>query len=88
MKETPKMPIWMLIVICILCAVIVLTILLQILLQITIPGLIPFATAGLIVPLLIGYFKSPKKDMLLLIVFIVVFVMNVAGGILQIITNG
>ena len=70
MKETPKMPIWMLIVICILCAV------------------IPFATAGLIVPLLIGYFKSPKKDMLLLIVFIVVFVMNVAGGILQIITNG
>ena len=88
MKETPKMPIWMLIVICILCTVIVLTILLQILLQITIPGLIPFATAGLIVPLLIGYFKSPKKDTLLLIVFIVAFVMNVAGGILQIITNG
>ena len=88
MKETPKMPIWMLIIISILCVVIVLAILLQIVLQISIPGLIPFATAGLIVPLLIGYFKSPKKDMFLLIVFIAVFVMNVVGGILQIMTKG
>lgn len=88
MKETPKMPIWMLIAICILGAVIVLALLLQILLQITIPGLIPFATAGLIVPMLIGYFRSPKKDKFLLAVFIVAFLLNLAGGVLQLLANG
>lgn len=88
MKETPKMPIWMLIIICILTAVIVLAVLLQILLDISIPGLIPFATAGLIVPMLISYFRSPKKDAFLLTIFIVAIVLNVAGGILQIIANG
>ncbi len=88
MNETPKMPIWMLIIICILSAVIVLAVLLQIVLQISIPGLIPFATAGLILPMLISYFRSPKKDAFLLGVFIVALVLNVAGGILQIIANG
>ena len=88
MKETPKMPIWMLIFICIVTAVIVLAVLLQILLDISIPGLIPFATAALFVPMLISYFKSPKKDMFLLIVFLVVFLLNVAGGILQIVAHG
>ena len=88
MKETPKMPIWLLIIICILTVVIVLAVLLQILLEISIPGLIPFATAGLIVPMLVSYFKSPKKDGFLLAVFIVALVLNVAGGILQIIAKG
>lgn len=88
MKETPKMPIWMLIAICIVTATIVLAIILQILLDISIPGLIPFATAALFVPMLISYFKSPKKDMFLLIVFLAGFLLNVAGGILQIITQG
>ena len=88
MKETPKMPIWMLILICILSAVIVLAIILQILLEITIPGLIPFATAVLFVPMLISYFKSPKKDKFLLAVFVAAFLLNVAGGILQIIAYG
>jgi amino acid transporter len=88
MKETPKMPIWLLIIICILTVVIVLAVLLQILLEISIPGLIPFATAALIVPMLASYFKSPKKDRFLLTVFIVALVLNVAGGILQIIANG
>ena len=87
MKETPKTPIWMLILICVITAVIVLAILIQILLDISIPGLIPFATAALIVPMLISYFKSPKKDAFLLIVFIVAFLLNVAGGILQVITR-
>ena len=88
MKEAPKMPIWMLIFICIVTAVIVLAVLLQILLDISIPGLIPFATAALFVPMLISYFKSPKKDMFLLIVFLVAFLLNVAGGILQIVAHG
>ena len=88
MKETPKMPIWMLMFICIVTAVIVLAVLLQILLDISIPGLIPFATAALFVPMLISYFKSPKKDMFLLIVFLVAFLLNVAGGILQIVAHG
>lgn len=88
MKETPKMPIWMLIMICIVSAVIVLAIILQILLDISIPGLIPFATAVLFVPMLISYFKSAKKDAFLLIVFLAGFLLNVAGGILQLITNG
>jgi len=88
MKETPKMPIWMLIIICILTVVIVLAILLQILLDVSIPGLIPFSTAGLIAPMLISYFRSPKKDAFLLTVFIVAFALNVAGGVLQLITRG
>ena len=88
MKEPPKMPIWMLICICILTAVIVLAVLLQILLEIFVPGLIPFATAGLILPMLIAYFRSPKKDTFLLTVFIAAFLLNIAGGILQIIANG
>ena len=88
MKETPKMPIWMLILICILSAVIVLAIILQILLEITIPGLIPFATAAVFVPMLISYFKSTKKDTFLLVVFIAAFLLNVAGGILQIVAHG
>lgn len=87
MKETPKMPIWLLIIICILTVVIVLAVLLQILLEISIPGLIPFATAALILPMLVSYFKSPKKDGFLLAVFIVALVLNVAGGILQIIAK-
>ena len=88
MKETPKMPIGMLIFICIVTAVIVLAVLLQILLDISIPGLIPFATAALFVPMLISYFKSLKKDMFLLIVFLAAFLLNVAGGILQIVAHG
>lgn len=87
MKETPKMPIWMLIIIIILCVVIVAAILLQILLELNIPGLIPFATAGLMVPMLISYFRSPKKDKTLLVIFIVAFVLNIAGGILQLIAK-
>ena len=73
MKETPKMPIWMLIMICIISVVIVLAIILQILLDISIPGLIPFATAVLFVPMLISYFKSTKKDTFLLVVFLSAF---------------
>ena len=88
MKETPKMPIWMLIMICILSVAIVVAIILQILLDLSIPGLIPFATAALFVPMLISYFKSTKKDTFLLIVFLAGFLLNVAGGILQIITYG
>ena len=88
MKETPKTPVWMLIIICILTVVIVLAILLQILLDVSIPGLIPFATAGLIAPMLISYFRSPKKDAFLLTVFIVASALNVAGGVLQWITRG
>ena len=88
MKETPKMPIWMLIMICVVTAVIVLAILLQILLEITIPGLIPFATAALFIPMLISYFKSSKKDTFLLTVFIVAFALNIIGGVLQIIAHG
>ena len=88
MKETPKMPIWMLIMICIISVVIVLAIILQILLDISIPGLIPFATALLFVPMLISYFRSNKKDTFLLVVFLSAFLLNVAGGILQLITNG
>ena len=88
MKETPKMPIWMLIMICIVSAVIVLAIILQILLDISIPGLIPFATALLFVPMLISYFKSTKKDTFLLVVFIAAFLLTVAGGILQLIAYG
>lgn len=88
MKETPKMPIWMLIIIVVLTVIIVLAILLQILLEISVPGLIPFATAGLILPMLISYFRSPKKDTMLLVIFIVAFVLNIAGGILQIIAKG
>lgn len=87
MKETPKMPIWMLILIVILCVVIVVAILLQILLELTVPGLIPFATAGLMVPMLISYFRSPKKDKTLLVIFIVAFVLNIVGGILQLIVK-
>ena len=88
MNETPTMPIWLLIVIIILTVIIVLAVLLQILLDISIPGLIPFATAGLILPMLISYFRSPKKDAFLLTVFIVAIALNVIGGILQIIANG
>ena len=87
MKEPPKMPIWMLICISILPAVIVLAVVLQLLLDISVPGLIPFATAGLILPMLIAYFRSPKKDTFLLIVFIGAFLLNIAGGILQIMVN-
>lgn len=83
MNKTPKLPIWMLIMICILTAVIVLAVLVQILLDISIPGLIPFATAGLIVPMLISYARSPKKDRFLLTIFIAALVLNLLGGILQ-----
>ena len=78
----------MLIMICIISVVIVVAIILQILLELSIPGLIPFATAALFVPMLISYFKSTKKDTFLLVVFLVAFLLNVAGGILQIITYG
>ena len=88
MKETPKMPIWMLIMICIISVVIVVAIILQILLELSIPGLIPFATAALFVPMLISYFRSPKKDTFLLIVFVVAFLLNLAGGFLQLLANG
>ena len=74
--------------ICIISVVIVVAIILQILLELSIPGLIPFATAALFVPMLISYFKSTKKDTFLLVVFLVAFLLNVAGGILQIITYG
>ena len=87
MKETPKMPIWLLIIICILSAVIVLAVLLQLLLQLPLPGLVPFTTAGLILAMLFSYIRSPKKDGFLLVGFFVALVLNVLGGILQIITN-
>ena len=83
MNKTPKLPIWMLIIIGILTAVIVLAVLVQILLDISIPGLIPFATAGLIVPMLISYSRSPKKDRFLLTIFIAALVLNLLGGVLQ-----
>ena len=83
MNKTPKLPIWMLIIIGILTAVIVLAVLIQILLDISIPGLIPFATAGLIVPMLVSYSRSPKKDRFLLTIFIAALVLNLIGGVLQ-----
>ena len=83
MNKTPKLPIWMLIIIGILTAVIVLAVLVQILLDISIPGLIPFATAGLIVPMLVSYSRSPKKDRFLLTIFIAALVLNLIGGVLQ-----
>ena len=83
MNKTPKLPIWMLIIIGILTAVIVLAVLVQILLDISIPGLIPFATAGLIVPMLVSYSRSPKKDRFLLTIFIAALVLNLLGGVLQ-----
>ena len=88
MNETPKMPIWMLIVICIITAVIVVAVLLQILLEVSIPGLIPFLTAGLVGMMLISYFRSPKKDKTLLAIFIAALALNILGGILQIVANG
>ena len=83
MNKTPKLPIWMLIIIGILTAVIVLAVLVQILLDISIPGLIPFATAGLIVPMLVSYSRSTKKDRFLLTIFIAALVLNLLGGVLQ-----
>ncbi len=87
MNETPKMPIWMLILICVITAIIVVAVLLQILLEVSIPGLIPFLTAGLIGIMLISYFRSPKKDKTLLTIFIVALVLNLLGGILQIVVG-
>ena len=87
MNETPKIPIWMLIIISILSAIIVIGVVLQLLLQISLSGLVPFSVAGLMLMLGISYFRSPKRDFWLLMILIVVFVINVVNGILQLLGN-
>ena len=85
MNETPKTPIWMLIVIVIFSVIIVIGVILQLLLELTLAGVVPFATAGLIAMLAISYFRSPKRDTWLLVILIGAFLLNVANGILQLV---